>query len=126
LIDAYIKRGLLERVAIVNTSGHTPCIRLTAAGEESMYTPSTQPKPTTKEVVDQELEEELSVLPLTRSIGQTVYDLLENAGQEGIIYKVNYLSSTNLWYDNPDMFEAINRLCATNSMTLKLEQQSKF
>ncbi|KNE89594.1 hypothetical protein PSTG_16957 [Puccinia striiformis f. sp. tritici PST-78] len=87
LIDAYIKRGLLERVAIVNLSGHTPCIRLTALGEESMSISSSQPNPVTMELGDQEPEEELSVLPMTRSIGQTVHDLLENAGQEGIVYK---------------------------------------
>jgi len=87
LIDAYIKRGLVERVAIVNLSGNTPCIRLTALGEESMHTTSSQPRPVTMGVDDQELEEELGVLPITRSIGQTIYDLLENAGQEGIIYK---------------------------------------
>ncbi|WAR59496.1 hypothetical protein PtB15_11B136 [Puccinia triticina] len=87
LIDAYIKRGLVERVAIVNTSGHTPCIRLTPIGEESMCATSTQPKPVTAAVDDQEVEEELSVLPITRSIGQTIYDLLDSSGQEGIIYK---------------------------------------
>ncbi|PLW58619.1 hypothetical protein PCANC_00076 [Puccinia coronata f. sp. avenae] len=87
LIDAYIKRGLLERVAIVNLSGHTPCIRLTALGEESMNTTSSQPKPVTIATDDHELEEELNVLPITRSIGQTIHDLLENAGQEGITYK---------------------------------------
>lgn len=87
LIDAYIKRGLVERVAVVNMSGNTPCIRLTALGEESMHTTSSQPRPITMGVDGQELEEELCVLPITRSIGQTIYDLLENAGQEGIIYK---------------------------------------
>jgi hypothetical protein len=54
-----------------------------------MNTTSSQPKPVTIATDDHELEEELNVLPITRSIGQTIHDLLENAGQEGITYKVN-------------------------------------
>lgn len=87
IMDAYIKRGFVERVAIVNKSGHTPCIRLTPVGEKSMSADSTTFVPTKKESAGQELDEELSTLPLTRSVGQTIFDLVEKSGQEGMIYK---------------------------------------
>ncbi|KAI9622856.1 hypothetical protein KEM48_009741 [Puccinia striiformis f. sp. tritici PST-130] len=81
LIDAYIKRGLLERVAIVNLSGHTP-----ARGG-------------TKRITYDEVNR------------TKVHDLLENAGQEGIVYKVIHSLFVILCCDQPDIFATQQTLC---------------
>lgn len=87
-IDVYIKRGFLEKVVILNVAGNSPCIRLTATGLSSMDDTSVkQEGPTLADPSPEELEGELCVLPLTRSLGQTIYGFVAEAGQEGIIYK---------------------------------------
>ncbi|KAH9821249.1 hypothetical protein DFH28DRAFT_1079298 [Melampsora americana] len=87
-IDAYIKRGFLEKVVILNVAGNSPCIRLTATGLSSMDdTAVKQVAPTPEDPSPEELEGELCALPLTRSIGQTIYGLVAEAGEDGIIYK---------------------------------------
>ncbi|KAG0144341.1 hypothetical protein CROQUDRAFT_660125 [Cronartium quercuum f. sp. fusiforme G11] len=86
-IDTYIKRGFLEKVAIVNIAGNAPCIRLTATGLSLM---DDTPKPTittNEEPSNEELDGELHVLPITKSLGQVIFELLTTAGQDGIIYK---------------------------------------
>ncbi|KAI8456282.1 hypothetical protein BY996DRAFT_6430814 [Phakopsora pachyrhizi] len=86
-IDSNIKLGLLEKVTILNVNGHAPCIRLTELGETTMGNASVSASETMEFISGEDSEDELFFLPMTRSIGQTICDLLASSGENGMTYK---------------------------------------
>lgn len=54
-----------------------------------------------KSMEEEEEDGELFVLPFTRSIGQVTFELLTNAGLDGMIYKV---CLTSFLYNNRYLF----------------------
>lgn len=72
------------------------------------------PKPAATPCVvlsNEEKDGEISVLPLTRSIGQAVFEIVSGAGQEGIIYKVNLFFFPDLTFKSSNVDHVINLIC---------------